>query len=464
MQKPSAHELWQRLSGVIWNTDLAALHRWQAGLVRWVRLLYLVGRDLTDGQLNLRAMSLVYTTLLSLVPLLAVSFSVLKAFGVHNQIEPMMLNFMTPLGERAGEITSNVIGFVDKIKVGVLGALGLGLLIYTVISLIQKIEGAFNYTWHVKHGRSFAQRFRDYLSVIMIGPVLVFSALGATASLMSHSMVQALVTLPGLAWVVETIGALVPYLFVIAAFTFVYMFVPNTRVRLGSAVIGAMVAGFLWQTVGWGFASFVVASAKYAAIYSGFAILVIFMLWLYLAWLILLVGASIAFYHQHPEYLTMRRRELNLSNRMKERLALLSMYLIADNHFRGIGPWTLEALAKHLAVPTDVVESIIAPLESGGLVIAAGEAPPVYVPAQAPERISVKTLLETVRSGGEDTDLWPQQLHRELAVDRIIDRVDQAVDAALQGITLRELCLGEPSQEALSPGSDQELVYPVTRN
>ena len=111
----------------------------------------------------------------------------------------------------------------------------------------------------------------------------------------------------------------VPYLFVIAAFTFVYMFVPNTRVRLGSAASVPWLAGFLWQTVGWGFASFVVASAKYAAIYSGFAILVIFMLWLYLAWLILLVGASIAFYHQHPEYLTMRRRELNLSNRLKER-------------------------------------------------------------------------------------------------------------------------------------------------
>ncbi len=441
MLKASAHELWQRLSGSVWNTDVTLLPGWRASLIRWVRLVYLVGRDLTDGQLNLRAMSLVYTTLLSLVPLLAVSFSVLKGFGVHNQIEPMMLNFMTPLGERGVEITSNVIGFVDKIRVGVLGAVGLGLLIYTVISLIQKIEGAFNYTWHVAHGRSFAQRFRDYLSVILIGPVLVFSALGATASLMSHSVVQAMIRLPVLAWVVETIGALVPYLFVIAAFTFVYMFVPNTRVRLGSAVVGALVAGFLWQTVGWGFASFVVASARYAAIYSGFAILVLFMFWLYLAWLILLVGASIAFYHQHPEYLSMRRRDLSLSNRMKERLALLSMYLIADSHYRGTGQWTLEALARRLSVPTDLLGAILAPLEAGGLLIAAGESPPVYVPAQAPEKITVTTLLDTVRRGGEEADLSPAQVHREQAVDRIIDSVDQAVEAALQGITLRELCL-----------------------
>ncbi len=430
--------------------------------MRWVRLAYMVGRNLTGGQLNLQAMSLVYTTLLSLVPLLAVSFSVLKAFDVHNQIEPIMLNFMTPLGDRGAEITANVIGFVDNIKVGVLGAVGLGLLFYTVISLVQKIERAFNYTWHVRHGRSFVERFRDYLSVIMIGPVLVFSALGATASLMSHSVVQALVKLPVLAWVVESIGTLVPYLFIMSAFTFVYKFVPNTRVRLGSAAVGALVAGFLWQTVGWGFASFVVTSAKYAAIYSGFAILVFFMIWLYLAWLILLVGASIAFYHQHPEYMTVRSRAAGLSNRLKEQLALSAMYLITQSHFRGSSPWTVEGLAKHLAVPTDAVINIIAPLEARGIVIAAGEDPLVYVPAQAPERIALKTLLEAVRSGEEGSDPSTQQLCGEQAVVSIISRVDQAVDTALAGITLRELCVGTPPQVATAVPQDQKPAPTVS--
>jgi len=103
-----------------------------------------------DGQLNFRAMSLVYTTLLSLVPLLAVSFSVLKGFGVHNQIEPALLNLLAPLGDKGLEITDKIIEFVDNIKVGVMGAVGLGLLFYTVVALMQKIESAFNYTWHVQ--------------------------------------------------------------------------------------------------------------------------------------------------------------------------------------------------------------------------------------------------------------------------------------------------------------------------
>lgn len=458
MQSPSTHKLWRGMSRALWNTDIATLPLWKARFLRWVRLVYLVGRDLTGGQLNLQAMSLVYTTLLSLVPLLAVSFSVLKAFDVHNQIEPIMLNFMMPLGEKGAEITANVIGFVDNIKVGVLGAVGLGLLIYTVISLVQKIERAFNYTWRIRHGRSFVERFRDYLSVIMIGPVLVFSALGATASLMNNSVVQLLVKLPVLAWVVESIGAFVPYLFVIAAFTFIYKFVPNTRVQLSSAAVGALVAGFLWQTIGWGFASFVVTSAKYTAIYSGFAILVFFMIWLYLAWLILLVGASIAFYHQHPEYLSVRRRDASLSNRQKERLALATVYLITQSHLRGASHWTAQGLAKHLAVPTDVVLSIIAPLEARGLVIAAGEDPLIYLPAQAPERVALKTVLDTVRSGGENSDSTADQFAgREQAVESIISRIDRAIETALEGITLRELCMDSPPLETPAVARGQAL-------
>ena len=326
----------KRLTQLIWDDELSALPWWKALALRWARTLWLLGRELIEGQLSMRAMSLVYTTLLSLIPLLAVSFSVLKAFGVHNQIEPTLQNFLTPLGPRGVEISATIIGFVDNVQVGVLGSVGLGLLFYTVVSLLQKVERAFNYAWQVSQHRPFVERFSGYLSVLLVGPVLVFSALGATASFMSSGLVQELTTVPGLGWMIETAGRLIPYVFIIAAFTFVYVFVPNTRVRVGSALVGALLAGVLWQTIGWGFASFVVNSTKYAAIYSGFAILILFMIWLYLAWLILLVGASIAFYQQHPEYLLLpTRRTSHIGNRQRERLGLLAMCLIAKRHFEG---------------------------------------------------------------------------------------------------------------------------------
>ena len=284
------------ITDFVWAADLSRLPRWHAAGIGAIRICWAVLRDFAEGQISLRAMSLVYTTLLSMIPLLAISFSVLKGFGVHNQIEPFLLNFLAPLGDKGIEIGTRIIEFVENVKAGVLGSIGLGLLVYTVISLMQKIERAFNFIWHVPQQRPFAQRFSSYLSVIAIGPVLVFSSLGITASLTSTSVVVALTSIEPFGTLIRAAGTLLPYLLVVGAFTFIYLFMPNTRVRVSAALVGAAVAGLMWDTAGWAFASFVVNATKYTAIYSAFAALVIFMIWLYVSWLILLIGANIAFF------------------------------------------------------------------------------------------------------------------------------------------------------------------------
>jgi membrane protein len=434
--------LTKRLTQLIWDGELSALPWWKALALRWARTLWLLGRELTEGQLSMRAMSLVYTTLLSLIPLLAVSFSVLKAFGVHNQIEPALQNFLVPLGTRGEEISATIIGFVDNVQVGVLGSVGLGLLFYTVVSLLQKVERSFNYAWQVSQHRPFVERFSDYLSVLLVGPVLVFSALGATASFMSSELVQALTTVPVLGWMIETAGRTIPYLFIIAAFTFVYVFVPNTRVRVGSALVGAIVAGVLWQTIGWGFASFVVNSAKYAAIYSGFAILILFMIWLYLAWLILLVGASIAFYQQHPEYLRLPTlRASHIGNRQRERLGLLVMCLIAKRHFEGTPPPSADLLASELKMPMAPVADSLELLLDKGLAIAVGSTPETYLPGRAPERIEVQTVLDVLRRSDEKPDPLALGPAPGRSVAETLAALEQAGARTLNGLTVRDLLL-----------------------
>ena len=139
------HNLLTRLNAFVWEDDLRELSGLRRYLVFVSRVMHLLIKELLGGQLNLRAMSLVYTTLLSIVPLLAVSFSVLKGFGVHNRIEPLLYNLLLPLGPKGVEITDNIIGFVENVKVGVLGSIGTVMLIYTVIALLQKIESAFNF-------------------------------------------------------------------------------------------------------------------------------------------------------------------------------------------------------------------------------------------------------------------------------------------------------------------------------
>jgi membrane protein len=444
------------LTEFIWDTDIASLPWWQARAFEVLRVLYVVVRDLAEGQLTLQAMSLVYTTLLALVPLLAVSFSVLKGFGVHNQVEPLLHNFLEPLGEKGLEISNRIIQFVDNINVGVLGSVGLAILLYTVISLLLKVERAFNYTWHVKPTWHLLQRFSNYLSVILIGPVLVFSALGLTASVMSTSLVQKLVSIEPFGSLFGHGTRLLPFLLIIAAFTFVYIFVPCTKVRLRAALTGAVLAGILWQITGWGFAFFVVKSTRYTAIYSGFAILIMFMLWIYLSWLIVLSGASIAYYVQHPESLTAHWRQLQLSNRLKEKLSLLIMSLIGQNYYNHLPAWNVEGLAQRIGVPSDILEPILRALEKRGLIIQITDEPRSFLPARAMETTNIKEALDAVREGEKDNNLELQSLPSERAVEQIVDLLDDCVAGALQGRTLKDLASAELFPAASSCQSPPE--------
>jgi membrane protein len=445
---PPIEKATTKASGWLWQEDSVSTPFWQRQLLRATRVLYALTRDLLEGQLTLRAMSLVYTTLLSFVPLLAISFSVLKGFGAHNQIEPFLLNILAPLGEKSAEITEQIISFVDNTKVGVLGFVGFALLFYTVVSLMQKIERAFNFVWRVHQERSFSQRFRDYLSVLVIGPVLIFSALGITASLTSAELVRGVAGAETIGAAIEVFGRLVPYLLIVAAFTFIYTFMPNTKVRLGSAFVGALVAGVLWNSLGWVFAAFVVGSARYAAIYSTFATLVFFLIWLYLAWLILLAGASISFYHQHPEYLRARQRELRLSNRLRLQLALMVMVQIARSFAGQAGARREEDLCQALNVPGEAIGEVVTALEGKGLIVKNAEEPPGYLPARPLERIAVAEVVEAARgSGGADSIIAPEMLPGDPAVAGVVSDIDMALAQAMQGRSLQDLIDGKAPKE-----------------
>jgi len=427
----------QQLSDFVWTLDHEGI-RWRARLSEFLRIMSMVARDVRGGMLTLRAMSLVYTTLLSLVPLLAVSFSVLKGFGVHNQLEPALLNFLQPLGEKSAEITHNIVGFVENMKIGVLGAMGLGMLIYTVISLIQKIESAFNFTWRLHTSRNLAQRFSNYLSVVMVGPVLVFSAIGITASLRSSAIVARVEALPYMGDVIRLAGEFVPYLLIIAAFTFVYLLVPNTRVKPLSALYGAVIAGILWRWTGLLFASFAGGSTNYTAIYSGFAILLLFMIWLYLGWMILLIGASIAYYQQHPEDQRAAGESPHLSALMRENLCLQLMQVIAEGHFHGRNSdTTLSALTRRLHVPQSMVERMLNTLTQCGLIVATEGREARYLPARAIDRISLYEVVQCAREAEDGA--MTRQLRTSQQVDDLRSEVDRSLEKTLAHKHLRDL-------------------------
>ena len=358
------------------------------------RFVYALVRDLAEGQLTLRAMSLVYTTLLSLVPLLAFSFSVLKGFGVHRQIEPLLYEFLLPLGEQGAQITDQVIAFVENVRGGVLGGIGLALLLFTVVSMIQKVEDTFNYIWQVQKSRSLARRFSDYLSVILVGPMLMVTAMGLLATISASDLAQAVSEVRPFGTVLAVIGRLAPFTLVVMVFAFVYAFVPNTRVRLGPALVGAVLAGGAWTLGGSLFAMFVVGSTRYAAIYSSFAVAIIALIWLYLSWLVLLLGAQIAFYVQYPRRLRLGRNKLNLSIAQVERLGLGIMREVARGFRSGVHPG-YETLAQVLDHPARSLQDITSRLEVDGLLTHTEDGG--FIPSRDPQTITLAEVLAAVR-------------------------------------------------------------------
>lgn len=441
-------QLQERLHHRIWDPLPADAGWWRWQAVGAARIAVCVGRDVQSGALGMRAMGLVFTTLLALVPLIAVSFSVLKGFGVHNQIEPALLQFLAPLGERSHEITERIVGFVDNIKVGVLGAVGVALLLYTAVSLVQKVEEAFNFTWNVERRRTLARRFSDYLSVMVIGPLLVFLALGITATFTSATAVQAVMQIEPFGYLLRFVTRLTPYLLVIAAFTFIYVLIPNTRVRLRHALYGGVVAGVLWETVGRLFATFVATSTNYTAIYSSFAILLLFMIWLYLSWLILLLGSSIAFYRQYPEYLLAGGRSgVRLSHVQAEWLALAVIAAVTRAWYGSDVPPDRDALARGLRVPVQPVDRVLEALQAQGLLTPCGSESTGFLPGRPPERITVKQVLDAVREHGRQANLLVEGSD---GAAEIMQRVDDALARELADVTVAELAGRDPESSVVA--------------
>jgi membrane protein len=264
--------------------------------------------------------------------------------------------------------------------------------------------------------------------------------MGVTASLQSSGLVQALIALEPFGSLILFILRLIPYLTVWGAFTFLYIFVPNTKVRIKSAMLGALVGALLWQTVGWGFAAFVAASTKYYAIYSGFAILLLFLLWIYYGWMILLFGAQVAFAHQNFRLYERERKPHIVSGAGRERIALNAMALIGQSFYLQQPACTAAYLARQVRVSSALMDDIVSALKEGPLIIEA-EKDRVLFPARDPEQIGLKEIIDAVRTHGDrHADVLSREA-KEDPVAEVMRAVDTSLETTLQGRTLKSLVL-----------------------
>jgi len=432
----------------LWEIDPDACRGIRRYAAKYLQITVLVFKDFWADQCLIRASALAFTTILSLVPLFALAFAVLKGFGVQNKVEPFILD---QVAAGSQEVVDGIITYINNTNMTSLGAIGLLTLILTVITLLGNVEEAFNLIWGVRETRSLYRKFSDYLSVLMSAPLLMLAAMGFTTTLQSQTFVQWVITNTYLGDVLLLGIRLLQHVSVWAALVFLYVFIPNTKVRFKSALIGGILAGSLWQCAQWWYIHFQVGVAKYNAIYGTLAVLPIFMVWIYVSWLIVLFGVELVCAHQNIR--TFRREfRLSINHGLKELFALAILQAVAEAFHFGRPPFSVEELAEKLDIPVRICRELLEMLtESGYLVQTAGEIPS-YQPACVLENITIKDVLATLKNFGGDCKIG-RLSPGEKALQEILARIDASSSAALSGMTLKDLVGITPPADSEPAGS-----------
>lgn len=408
------------------------------GLVA-LQFFLIVLRNIWRNQAFLRASALAFTSLLALVPLLAILFAILKELGVQNQVAPFLLE---QLSAGSQEVAARIIKYIDNTNMTSLGGFGFAGLVFTVVMLLDSVEDCFNEIWLVKETRRLSRKLGGYILLIISMPLLIFTALSMTTFLESQAVFHWFLITSRLGEVVPSFLYLIPYLVVWVALTFLYVLVPNTKVRFVSALSGAFLAATLWQLAQWFYVHFQLGVAKNNVIYGTMAALPTFMIWIYVSWVILLFGVEVVHAHQN---ITSLKRDIRLgpiSQKVRELLSLAILQDIATVCGSDVGGWTGEHLGAVFDLPEKTLKELLNNLIAEGFIVSTTEIPPVYALAQAPERILISEVLDSLRnsSGG-----WqPRALTQgESCLADLLARVEGCSTESLAGISLRDVAAAD---------------------
>ena len=367
------------------------------------------------------ASALTYTTALSIVPILALAFSVLKGFGYSDQLQPLIQQYLA-LG--SADTSKQLMSFINNVNAAALGSAGGAFLLATVITTLGTVERAFNTIFRVPQSRSYVRKFTDYISVLLTVPLFIVAGIALTAFL-SVRLIPA-----------NAVAHLTPYIFAWAGFFFLFTFFPYTRVSWRAALIGSLVAAVAFQIGQYGYVHFQVGVSRYRAIYGALATLPIFLVWLYTAWIIILFGAELTAAIQRgvPAFAL-----TPLSPEFPRLVALLAMIRLAENQNVAAIPVSYESLAAEMRTGIEAIEPVLDGLKQAGLIVenledeTASERR-IYL-CRAPSAITVEQILEPLApiDAVEVSDA---------RIRKVLEIAQQASRDALRPITLADMLKG----------------------
>lgn len=384
----------------LWRYTGDSVSARKMNLLNVLKAFILAIRNVDSSELNTRAAALTYKTLLSIVPLLAILFAIASGFGLQD----ILIGELTKFFEGQAELIEKARGVVESslryARSGIFLGIGIVLLLYTVIDLLGSIEDNCNTIWNIKTGRSYYRKFTDYLALIIITPVFIICNAGLTVFVSQASNIQFI------GYVVSPFMKLIPFVITILLFTFIYVYVPNTKVKLSSGLIAGIFTGIVFQIFQMLYISGQIWISKYNALYGSFAALPLLMLWMQLSWFILLFGVQLAFAYQNVNKFSFEHETNNISRRYRDFIGLAIASLIIKRFEKGKKPYTADEISSSYKIPTKLTSDIIYHLIEIGIIIETpsdNQLVPAYVPAMDINQLSVGLLVDrSIRHGSED--------------------------------------------------------------
>ena len=397
----------------IWRIRLKNLPAAKSLLIEHLRIILAAWKGFENHQCQLRASALTFFSLLSIVPIAAMAFGIAKGFDMQTILEERLLEKF----EGQEEVLTKVFDFANTLlantKGGVIAGVGVAVLFWTIIKVLGNIESSFNDIWGIKKPRSLSRKATDYLSIMLIAPILLVVSGSATIFIASQVtfVTQKIAVLGALGTVISFILNFAPYSIMWVLFSFIYIFMPNTKVNFKSGLFAGIIAGTINQTVQWLYVTFQVGVAQYNAIYGSFAALPLFLVWVQLSWLIVLAGAEISYAHQHSDMLEFEPDIERVSASFRKLLTLRVVSLVAKNFSRGLEPPTMSDISNLTDIPKKLIKQILNDLTECGIVIETSikqEQEIGYQPALDTDHLTINYVLDVMeRCGISDIPVEP---------------------------------------------------------
>jgi membrane protein len=403
------------LKGILFflKTGIWRIRKSDVSVVTWfmikvLRIILLTFRGFVENRCQLRASSLTFYSLLSIVPVMAMAFGVAKGFGFQRTLQREVGKILSAHREIAEQIMNFANNLLDNTRGGLVAGIGFAFLVWTVVKVLSNIEHSFNEIWGVQESRTWVRKVSDYLSLMFLLPLLFL--VSSAATVVVAGQVKAIMThvslLGYLAPVIHVLLRLLPLLVIWFMFTLLYIFMPNTHVKIRAALVAGIAAGSAYQLFQFLYVTFQIGVAKYNAIYGSFAALPLFLIWLQASWMIVLSGAELSFATQNVDTYEFEPDANLASPAFRKLLALRIVNLLVERFCPGKKPLDEDAIAHELGIPIRLLRSLLHDLSEAGVITSVRmvqEKVYAYQPAFDPDDLTIARVIESLETRGTDS-------------------------------------------------------------